>query len=353
MSNNNSRKNIATNDPKYCQHCGQKNFRPHRSVKELVFEFVENWFGYDSKAFKTARALCRPAALTLDYFRNSHHHNHYVTPIRLYIFLSIIFFLLTSFGGLNVTSIDLKIQPANKIEREINQVVDATPLLDEGSKSELKLDNEKPTNEDSNGGTLSPEQNDATTYNGEILTGCKSSEETVVLWPQWLDDYYDAKIDAFCDSYNDISYLPQYKQPHAKAQFGLTLIQNAIESLPQAFLFTLPLLALVLKLLYIRKSHLYVKHLVLLIHSHSFLFAAILAYLGWHQLEETFEWLEYIPVQWALLIWAIVYLYLSMKRLYKQGHAWTVIKFLVFAIVYTIVLSLIIILSLMKAVISV
>ncbi|GAA0206100.1 hypothetical protein GCM10009123_11960 [Kangiella japonica] len=353
MSNNSLDKSEITPNTKYCQHCGQKNFRPHRSVRELVWEFVENWFGYDSKAYKTARALCRPAALTLDYFRNSHHHIHYVTPIRLYIFLSIIFFLLTSFGGLNVASIDITTQPANKIEQEINQAVDANPLLDEASKSDLKLDNDQDVDDNLNGEPNTIEQSAEVTGNGELFGGCDNPGDLLAAWPGWLDSYFDAKIAALCDSYDNISYLPRYKQTHAKAQFGLTLLQNAIESLPQAFLLTLPLLALALKLLYLRRNHLYVEHLVLLIHSHSFMFAAILTYLGWHQLEEAFEWLAYIPVSWALLIWAVVYLYLSMKRLYQQSHLWTVIKFVVFSAIYAIVFSFIMILALMKAMITV
>lgn len=352
---------VTEKPTKYCQHCGQKTFRPHRSVRELLWEFVENWFGYDSKAYKTARALCRPAALTLDYFRNSHHHNHYVTPIRLYIFLSIIFFLLTSFGGLNVTALDIKTQPADKIEEEINQAVQANPLLDDGVLDQSPSNQEPETGQalltppatdaevpnSASDGNATPEVND------DLLESCKNPEDMVVVWPEWLDNYFDGKVVALCEAYQDINYLPQYKQTHAKAQFFLKLAQSAIESLPQAFLFTLPLLALVLKVLYIRRNHLYVEHLVLLIHSHSFMFAVILTYLGWHQLEEVFVWLDYIPVGWGLLVWAIIYLYLSMKRLYKQGHIWTIAKFIVFSVIYMMVFGFIMIFALMKAMISV
>ena len=361
MSQSNPKSEPADRSDKYCQHCGQKNFRPHRSVRELLWEFVENWFGFDSKAYKTARALCKPAALTLDYFRNSHHHNHYVTPIRLYIFLSIIFFLLTSFGGLNVTSLDIETQPADKIEEEINQAVQANTLLDEGvleenpSNAETKTEPTLPSNSTPEAEAQNPASgNDANReVNDDLLESCNSPEDMIVIWPEWLDNYFDGKVASLCEAYQDINYLPQYKQTHAKAQFFLKLAQNAIESLPQAFLFTLPLLALVLKVLYIRRNHLYVEHLVLLIHSHSFMFAVILTYLGWHQLEKVFTWLDYIPVGWALLVWAVIYLYLSMKRLYQQGHIWTIIKFIVFSFIYLMVFGFIMIAALMKAMISV
>ncbi|GAA4359042.1 hypothetical protein [Kangiella marina] len=331
---------LAQKPQKYCQQCGQKTFRPHRSVRELLWEFIENWFGYDSKAYKTAKALCRPASLTLDYFRNAHHHNHYVTPIRLYIFLSIVFFLLTSFGGFNLTNLDIANQPA--VEQELNKAVDANPLLDEETKAEIKLDNSQVAE------AIATQQ----TTEDDFAKDCKNSDDMILVWPPALDDYFDRKLGILCEAYLDIQYLPVEKQGQVKAQFWLSIVQSSIESLPQTFLLCLPLLALALKILYIRRSHLYVEHLVLLIHSHSFMFAAILFYLGWHQLVEAIGWLDYVPLGWALLIWTLVYLYLSMKRFYKQGHSWTLFKFITFSIVYSFVFSFIMVFALMRALIS-
>lgn len=345
MSNNNSRKNIATNDQKYCQHCGQKNFRPHRSVKELVFEFVENWFGYDSKAFKTARALCRPAALTLDYFRNSHHHNHYVTPIRLYIFLSIIFFLLTKFGGFNVAKIDFEEHTGNQAEQQVQQAVTQSPVIDEEVKQKIAEGDAEPTD------ILDKDLSKAETSD-DFANMCQDPDSMFELSISWLDSYVDKRAQSLCESYNNINYLPKEKQVKAKVLFVLTIVQSAIESLPQTFLFTTPLLALVLFLLYLRSQHLYVEHLVLLIHSHCFIFAAILTYLGWHQIVGVIPWLGYVPLGWLLLLWVFTYLFVSMKRFYRQSYKITILKFVVFSMVYMVVFGLITFFAIMAALMS-
>jgi hypothetical protein len=341
MSQTNLKDNSSSKPEKFCQHCGQKTFRPHRSVRELLWEFVENWFGYDSKAYKTARALCKPASLTLDYFRNAHHHNHYVTPIRLYIFLSIIFFLLTSYGGLNLTKININIEPNETVQERVNNAVDATPLLDEQAKDDLKIEDTAQTELDT--------ENEPTVF----FDGCQDYESKINRDEGLLNNFFNKRMQPLCEAYDNIQYLPEEKQEKAKVQLNLSLVQSGIESLPQAFLLTLPILALVLKLLYIRRSRLYVEHLVLLIHSHSFMFAAILLYLGWYQLVKLIGWLDYIPLGWGLLIWALIYIYMSMKRYYQQGHLRTIIKFFIFSIVYSVVLGFILILAMMKAMISV
>ncbi|WP_223670663.1 hypothetical protein [Kangiella shandongensis] len=329
--------NALTSSPdKYCSQCGQKTFRPHRSVKELLWEFVENWFGYDSKAYKTAAALAKPAALSIDYFKNSHHNNHYVTPIRLYIFLSIIFFLLTSFGGLNLTEIEIDVQTV-LAEKKAKQTIE-----------EVQQEAEKP-------GDI-PGTGDNITINGQtaMLNGrCVNSEQIIQLWPQWLDDYFDKKATALCEAYENIQYLPEDKQAKAKVHFGLSLGQSAIEALPQTFLFTMPLLALVLQLLYFMKRHLYVEHLVLLIHSHCYMFAMILLYLGWYQLRQSLSWLEVIPLGWLLLFWVVIYLFISMKRFYGQNYWRTSLKFVAFSLIYLVVFGFITLFAMMAALISV
>lgn len=345
MSNHNSSKTLTTKDQKYCQHCGQKTFRPHRSVKELVFEFVENWFGYDSKAFKTARALSKPAALTLDYFRNSHHHNHYVTPIRLYIFLSIIFFLLTKFGGFNVAKLDIEQHAGNRAEQQVQQAVTQSPVIDEDVKQKIAEDDAEPTD------ILEKDLSNAETNDG-FAEMCKAPDSMFELSISWLDSYVDERAQSLCESYNNINYLPKEKQVKAKVLFVLTIVQSAIESLPQTFLFTTPLLALVLFLLYLRSRHLYIEHLVLLIHSHCFIFAAILIYLGWHQIVDVIPWLNYVPLGWLLLLWVLVYLFISMKRFYRQSYKMTILKFIVFSMVYIVVFGFITFFAMMAALMS-
>ena len=319
---------------KYCQQCGQKTFRPQRTVKELLVEFVEDWLNYDSKIFKTARMLVKPGALTRDYFTNSHHKNHYVTPIRLYLILSIIFLIMTQFGGLNVTNVqfattDLTEQEQVAVEQELAKInalesqqslapVEETPLPQGSEQTFEKL----PTDP------------------MERAQNCKTKAKDLFhLWPQWLDQALEERIDKLCETYHNISYLPKEKQGEARSALGLSITQKIIEVIPQTILFALPLLALILSFFYLFKKRLYVEHLVLLLHSHSFIFAIVLIYLGWHRLVSLIPVLEKLHLGYWVFFGSIVYLFYAQKNFYGTGYWATSWRFLLFGLLYTIISS--------------
>ncbi len=341
---------------KFCGQCGQKNFRPNRSLKELFTEFVEDWLGYDSKIYKTAAKLAIPAALSLDYFRNSHHKNHYITPIRLYLLLSIIFFLMTNFGGLNLTEIDLgglnkpTTQVQTDAQREEAQQEIAKAIAETDSE-ETKQILENAQNQVANGEV---EVNDGSSLNLSITgesqfngkDGCLADPKDIInVWPSWLDARFDSSMESLCARFDAIKYLPEEERTKAKAEFGLSVAQNFIEVLPQVFFMSLPFLALLLSLFYFLSKKIYVQHLVLLMHSHSFLFALILIYLGWFQLTTIFPILSKFPLDAIFSIVGVIYLYLSQKWFYQRGWWATLWRFGIFGFLYSVLLIFIAVLA--------
>ncbi|MRX28193.1 DUF3667 domain-containing protein [Kangiella sp. HZ709] len=339
---------------KYCGQCGNKNFRPNRSLKELFSEFVEDWLGYDSKIYKTAAKLAKPAALSLDYFSNSHHKNHFITPIRLYLLLSIIFFLMTNFGGLSLTEIefnDAHSSSSNQVaERDDKNNDFSDGFADGWNHSEAikaaKLDGKelsKQTIEAAKQGS-EMEGNVSITGDAQFNTkkGClKKPEDFFNVWPKWLDKKLDNGSKELCDSYTAILRLDEPERQLAKRNWGLSLGQRAIEMIPQVFFLSLPILALVLGLFYFLSKRLYVEHLVLLMHSHSFIFGVVLLYLGWYQLTALWTPLGSIWMEELLSIGVLVYLYLSQKWFYKRGWWATLWRFLIFGFLYFILISII------------
>src|SRR6266480_1286698 len=119
--------------------------------------------------------------------------------------------------------------------------------------------------------------------------------------------------------------------------FLITMTSN----LPYMVLCCIPLFAFVLKILYLRKRVFYIDHLVYALHIHTFAYLAImlivLATLG---LNRT---VPGVLAGWIVgLLWTIfaVQIFLSIRRVYRQGWFMTVLKFLVGGFIYLIVLSL-------------
>lgn len=77
----------------YCPTCGQENHDLKVPVGHLVYETVESITHFDTKLFTSLKTIItRPGGITKDFWagkRVSHIH-----PVRLYIFISFVFFLL-------------------------------------------------------------------------------------------------------------------------------------------------------------------------------------------------------------------------------------------------------------------
>ncbi|MCC6816851.1 MAG: DUF3667 domain-containing protein [Saprospiraceae bacterium] len=102
-------------DVNFCYNCGQENHVPNQPIKHLFIEFFESLFHFDTKFFFSFHQLVRkPGLMTYDYNRNK--RGRYVPPVRLYVFVSAIFFLIVGFF-LN-RNIDEKMDNSNQVGDE-------------------------------------------------------------------------------------------------------------------------------------------------------------------------------------------------------------------------------------------
>jgi len=80
----------------YCPNCGQENHSHHAPFKHIIIELIESLTHFDTKFFATVKALfLKPGLLTKDYIEDK--RARYVPPVRLYIFISFVFFFFLSF----------------------------------------------------------------------------------------------------------------------------------------------------------------------------------------------------------------------------------------------------------------
>jgi hypothetical protein len=119
------------------------------------------------------------------------------------------------------------------------------------------------------------------------------------------------------------------------ALFITTLFQN----LPYMMLCCIPLFALVLKLLYVRRKIFYVEHLTYALHIHSFFYIAVTAIvfatIGLNHLH-----LGTLGGLAIALLWTtfVVLIFQSIRKVYRQGWLISIFKFLFGGLMYFIVL---------------
>ena len=79
----------------FCSTCGQRAIPAYPTLRELAGDAWQELSGYDGRVVRTFRSLMRrPGALTLEVLEG--HRARYVSPVRLYLVASVIYFLVSA-----------------------------------------------------------------------------------------------------------------------------------------------------------------------------------------------------------------------------------------------------------------
>ena len=75
----------------YCPNCGQENSEKQLSLKNLLEDFLSNYFSFDSKLGRSLWFFfLKPGYLTSSY--NEGKRIRYIRPLRLYLIITFLFF---------------------------------------------------------------------------------------------------------------------------------------------------------------------------------------------------------------------------------------------------------------------
>src|SRR5450631_3113208 len=81
-------------EERYCTRCGQENVEIKESFGHLISHFLSDLMHYDSKLLTTLKDLLfKPGFLTKEYLAGR--RTRYLHPIRMYVFVSLLYFLVS------------------------------------------------------------------------------------------------------------------------------------------------------------------------------------------------------------------------------------------------------------------
>lgn len=292
--------NCSTPTPdRFCPHCGQEATQSKASIQHLVREFIGETFGYDSKLVHTLVPLVtRPGSLTNEYL--SGRRAPYLSPFRLYVFFSLLFFVTLAWRD----------SPQNLIKQ----------ATDEQTAAKLSADKPAPP--------VPPDNKISFSFADK-----PGEKETIDLdtLPKTIAEYDAQQRD------------PKNKNPDAPSrqfftkrvilikQMGMAaFVGRILNNLPKMMFVMLPLFALLLKFIYWRSRRLYIEHLLFALHCHAFLFFAL----------TVMELLQTPAVSGLFTLWLMIYLFWAMRVVYRQGWVKTLCKFGILGIVYFTVLGI-------------
>ncbi len=325
----------------FCSRCGQATRHFIKFFPSVVREILEDTLDIDGRFGRTlATVMLRPGRATVDYLSGK--RIHYTPPFRLYLFTSLLAFLMLSFefSGLG-DEIDAGLQEAREDNVTVvtpdGQSVPAENAAEILARPEIAAALERAAAQDPEAVQEIIEQvsGEAEDDDDEDFRISFSSEdwdaETNPIAVSWLPQMVN-------DFFNNMVGNIQQNAPRIKENPSL-LIEKVIQLLPQTLFVLLPIFALLLKFFYAFSKRYYMEHLIYSVHVHTFslmiLITVGIVNILERWLPDGFELAADIT-QITLVAWILVYLFIAQKRVYRQGWFFTFIKYNMVYFTYTV-----------------
>ena len=322
----------------YCGQCVQRATNRLISLWELIRDGFGDLLDIDSRLWRTLiPLLIRPGQLTLDYLQGR--RARYMPPFRMYLVLSVVFFIIAFFNPREDLSLLFEPEPEPTPEQEAEDDDKREDALDEAEQKVERLAAEGVlSQEDAERAVAGIEKNkerggSVTLYgegDGEDGLNFQYDEDTgdcVVTGVDRLPDWFQRRLtqerlERICE--------------RVGADDGKTLGDLLLDNIPVALIVLLPFMALVLKGLYPLSRRYFVEHLLFFVHFHAFFFLILTLQILFGRLGP----MVFIPEPVVILVlvaaslYIPVYLYKAMRRVYGQGHLLTAAKYIVLTVTY-------------------
>ncbi len=266
----------------FCSNCGQSFAELNRPIKDILAE-VGDIVNLDSRIFRSIPPfLFKPGFLTREYLAGK--RKKYMSPFRLYLLLSLLFFFLAQSTSKKITAAG---------DNWLQVTADTTDMV----------------------------RDDSTVI--EILKN---------------DSIFKVEIDSTAIN-KSVRKAKRRKRLREGAIDALTnktiFLQNFYQTISYVLFILMPVFALILKLLYVRRRVFYIEHLMFSINMHSFMLLLFSIMIILAQIINKNG--EYIAFIYILIP---VYFTAGMKRFYQQALWKIILKELILGFIYFIILIL-------------
>jgi hypothetical protein len=370
---------------KYCHSCGQENLQIKESFGHMITHAVSDYFHFDHQFFHTLKPLFfSPGKLTNEYMAGR--RVQYLHPVKMYIFISLVYFVLL-FSGTDHEAVNVgkgkqpaaqewadaanhiknnnSLTPEQKraIQSELNRLaaanggkIDTTHTLER-----IKVKKSKAGKQDTTFvyDTFSIKKNAKgeldTTYTYDGVSDLVIANAKEATYDEYLANQQKLpadKRDGFLERYfNKKAYAWKEKGGEGTREM---INEGVKHNAPKMMFLLLPLFALLLKISFYKNKKYYVEHLIFSFHFHCFMFLFLILWMLIKMIVPD-DWLgvdRFLNITGvAAVMW---YLYRSLRVVYKRSILRTISKTigLFFSYMLALVVSLVL-LVIITAVVSV
>ncbi|MBK8506965.1 MAG: DUF3667 domain-containing protein [Saprospiraceae bacterium] len=314
---------------KFCGVCGQMTHNGKLPLLKMFKEFLSDQLNIDGKALITLKSLLVPGQLTIDYFEGK--RKSQINPIRLFLVTAIVALASLQLYDLKLGNIDQlrriwgsqnSMESLNAIDSLqkilIDRQVDDTDSIIKDLRNKLAIESDSIDIKSTEGVTILSD------FFEKELTGTAkvSRKDFESLSPSEI--VKKLEIGGLASIY--------FRQKIKLLKNPSSLADYVIQNLAWIYLFYIPIIAIILKILYIRRKRYYIEHLVFSLHMHTaFIIFMITAALLVRLIGDS---------AWSLiLLFFAFYLFIGIKRFYSQGFFKTLVKFCILQFSYPIIFT--------------
>ncbi len=322
----------------YCPDCGQESDPRPPTVVELVRQLVSHYASAEGRLWPTLVGLIgKPGYLTTEYLAGR--RRRFIMPTRLYLTMSILFFVLVKvLGAGNLANSEKRVEP--------RPATKATATTQPGTSAELPKPDEIPrgaldeVRRDFQNEIAKAQAKDRTAGSpGRVRIGSNSKGAA-------MDDSFHKALDCekepgpWCHKLK--AWLVERYGNITVREFGVRLKDRMTSLAPYAMFVLLPVFAALTWLLYWRRKLYYSEHLIYALHVHSFAFLLLLT-------------IAVLPKGIGEWLWlaGMVYFWFAMRRVFGGRWWMTTLRWATLGMVYPFLLSLSIVFTLILAILLV
>jgi hypothetical protein len=322
-------------EERYCTRCGQENLEPKETVGHLVRHFFEDITHFDGKFFVTLKDLIvKPGFLTREYVAGR--RVAYLNPIRMYIFISAIFFIaLFASTDEAVPQVEDHTYGVNLFRQQVADSLrsakgDSLQRSFNG-KMAVRLDSVKLAKDSSQDLNLN--------YGSAGMVKIDITENKYNTLHE-----YDSVQRTLPDTAKDqgmMHWILRNNVRQKEKHDGRNKVHIEVDvhhDIPKIMFLILPLFALYVSWFYSRKKYYYVNHAIFSVHFHCFIFLLFLFMLLLAKV---------LPGAWTPLILiaitpipVFIYLVAALRGMYQQSFWLTLGKGVAIGLLYAITLGL-------------
>jgi hypothetical protein len=332
----------------FCHKCGQHDIDFHRSFGHMFLDALENFFHFDAKLFRNiVTLLFRPGRLTAAF--NAGKRAAQMPPLRLYIFVSVLFFFISFIGGAEggkeaLVNTDLK-----------GQLVAARPALLATTRA-LAAAESDPAKQQLLNELVGQ-------FERPLTEKLVIPEERLHRLPARLAQQIReamGKEAALREFTSDSQPEPARKKTKAdpkqereeewgryfteKGKYAFEhqheLKEAFVHALPKMLLVCLPFFALFTRVLFRQSGLAYLQHLIVALHFHTFIFLWRLFADGWVFLAHFVSSKLAALLGFGASVWLVLYVFLMLRHLFGNSWPRTIVKTFVLAGAYGLTLGL-------------